>query len=163
MKIRMPWYLAVLLLVGVITLVGLLLRAPRLIYTYQARQAYEAARLRWESEGSDSYTMVVFSNAYTQPTEGRNELRVEAGVPVKAENPNCQNCPPAQFAAFTIENLFQRIAAECFSGFPRRFCQVAYDETLGYPRRIDFYPYNLDGVERPSITVMEVHIFGLGE
>jgi hypothetical protein len=124
MKIRMPWYLAVLLLVGVVTLAGLLLLAPRLIYTYHTRQAYEAARAQWETRGSDAYTLVAFSNAHTQPTAGRNELRVEAGVLVAAENPDCPTCTLEQFAEFTIENLFWRIAAECFSGFPRRFCQV---------------------------------------
>jgi hypothetical protein len=118
--------------------------------------ALEGARSLWQEKGSSSYTIVVISNSHRQQTGGRNVIRVQAGEIAEAHNPNCPSCPAGHFAALTVERLFQRISTECLRDFPKQFCNVKYDEDLGFPRRLDTYPYNLDGQERPSITVEQV-------
>ena len=140
------------LAIGILLAVGL----PRIIYTQRANSSFQNSQSLWLEKGSRSYTMVVYSNSLTQPTEGRNTLQVRDGIVVEANNPNCPNCTLDEFGSLTVEALFARIEAECLLDFPIQYCNVGYDRTLGYPRRIDTYPYHLDGRERPSITVESV-------
>ncbi len=129
---------------------------PALIYSLRASSLFQDNRSLWLEKGSSSYDMVVYSNSPTQPTGGRNALQVRDGMVVKADNPNCPNCSLNEFGLLTVEALFERVDTECIRGFPFQYCNVAYDPTLGYPRRIDTYPYDLGGRERPSITVESV-------
>lgn len=156
MKIRVPLFLAIPLAIVVVALVGFLLLSPRIAYRRQASAAFEDARSLWQEKGSSSYTIVVTSNSRIGQTGGKNVIRVQAGEIADAHNPNCPACSASQFAALTVEGLFQRISTECLRDFPKQFCNVKYDEDLGFPRRLDTYPYNLDGQERPSITVEQV-------
>ncbi|HEX9596471.1 MAG TPA: DUF6174 domain-containing protein, partial [Anaerolineales bacterium] len=153
MKIRVPLFLAISLAIVIVGLAGFLLLSARIAYRRQATAGYEGARSLWQEKGSSSYRIVVISNSHTQQTGGRNEIRVQAGEIAEAHNPNCTSCTLGKFVALTVEGLFQRISTECLRDFPQQYCNVKYDEDLGFPRRIDTYPYNRDGQERPSITV----------
>jgi hypothetical protein len=105
-----------------------------------------------------SYTAIVTSNSHTHPTGGTNTIRVENDRLIDGQNPECPNCSIEIFNNLTIEALFQRIKAECLYDFLTQPCNVAYDQTIGYPIRIDTYHHNRDGQERPSITVESVKI-----
>ncbi len=156
MNIRVPLPLAAILLVILVVAAVLLLGYPRYAYARQAASSYEEALAIWRAANPTRYTAVVVSNSLTQPTGGTNTIRVERGRVVSAENPQCPDCPVQEFDALTIESLFQRIERECLHDFPTQLCNVAYDQNLGYPVRIDTYPYNREGQERPSITVNSV-------
>ena len=156
MNIRVPLPLAAILLAILVVAAVLLLGYPRLAYMRQTVSSYEAALALWRAANPTRYTAVVVSDSLTQPTGGTNTIRVERGRIVSAENPQCPNCPIQEFDGLTIESLFQRIERECLHDFPNQLCNVAYDRNLGYPLRLDTYPYNREGQERPSITVDSV-------
>jgi hypothetical protein len=69
-------------------------------------------------------------------------------------------CARDEFALLTVEALFARIWQECvfdrtlWRPFPT--CNVAYDERLGYPGRLDTYTFTESGEYVPSITVERV-------
>ena len=148
--------LAVTVLIGLALAFLLVAGLPALVYYLRASSLFRDNRSLWLEQGSSSYDMVVYSNSLTQPTEGRNVLQVRDGRLVKADNPDCPNCSLNEFGLLTVEALFERVNTECIRGFPSQYCNVAYDPSLGYPRRIDTYPYDLGGRERPSITVESV-------
>ena len=160
MRTRIPLLAAAFVTTAVILAVGLLLYYPRFSYARRATSDFEVAHARWQSARPSSYTAIVINNSLTQPTGGANTIRVENGAVVSGQNPQCPSCSPESFSALTIEALFQRIEAECLHDFPTQYCNVAYDQSLGHPVRIDTYPYNHDGQERPSITVESVQIDG---
>ena len=66
-------------------------------------------------------------------------------------------CAREEFALLTVEALFARVWDECMlrPTWPPLFplCHVAYDERLGYPRRVDTYTLTESGEHTPSITV----------
>ncbi len=156
MKLRISLILAIVVAALLIVAVAALLGSPRRSYIRHATSAYASALALWNAAGPTSYTAVVVSNSLTQPSGGHNTIHVQGGVLVSAQNPRCPECEPSDFAGLTIDSLFQRIARECLHDFPTQFCNVAYDQTLGFPVRIDTYPYNLKGQERPSVTVESV-------
>ena len=158
MKIRLSFPLAIIVTAALVLATAFFLLSPRVAYTLQATSAYEAAQGRWQAAHPSSYTIVAVSNSLTQSTGGANTIRVDDGDIAEAHNPDCPDCPIEVFADFTVEGLFRRIEAECLHGFPTEFCNVAYHEDLGYPLRIDTYPYNRANQERPSITVTELRI-----
>ncbi len=157
-KIRIPLSTTLILIIAFLTFAVTLISLPRIAYTFQATKAYNSALSLWQSAGPTAYTMVVANNSPTQPIGGWNTIRVQDGLVLDGQNPDCPDCTPADFASLTVEALFQRIEEQCLRDFPFQFCNVAYDEKLGYPRRLDTYPYNAAGVERPSITVDSVEV-----
>jgi len=158
MKKRIPRSTAIILLLVYFIALAALLYLPRLSYTLSATRAYNAALSLWQSAGPTAYIVVVGNNSPTQPTGGENTIRVQDGKAVAGHNPTCPDCTLEDFAPLTVEALFQRIQAECLHDFPFQLCNVGYDQTLGFPVRLDTYPYNQSGVERPSITVQSVEV-----
>lgn len=160
MRLRVPLAIAIpmaLLLAGIIILI---LQSPQIGYARRTRSEWEAARTLWSARGSASYQAIVHSNAPTEPTEGTNRIWVARGMVRRAVNEDCPSCPHELFASLTIEALFERIATECLDALPDPLCSVAYDDDLGFPRRIDTYPRGRDGQEPLSITVEEVVLLG---
>lgn len=158
MKIRIPLPATIVLAFVLLITAAALISLPGIAYTLRATKAYNAALSLWESADTTAYTMLVANNSPTQPTGGWNTLRVHDGKVITGQNPDCPDCSPADFAPLTVEALFERIQAECLHDFPFQFCNVAYDKTLGFPVRLDTYPYNQFGIERPSITVQSVKV-----
>ena len=156
MRFRIPLPLAIVLACAFLVASAFLILSPRVAYTRQATSAYDAALGRWQATDRSSYAITVISNSLTQPTGGTNTIRVDAGRVTQAHNPNCPDCSIEAFAALTVEGLFQRIQTECLRDFPIQFCGVDYHPSLGFPVRIDTYPYNRHGQERPSISVEDV-------
>ncbi len=146
------------MLLVIFIVLAALISLPGIAYTLRATKAYNAALSLWQSAGPSTYTMVVANNSHTQSTGGWNTITVQNSKVIEGQNPDCPNCTPAVFAPLTVEALFARIQAECLHDFPFQFCNLAYDQALGFPRRIDTYPYNQAGVERPSITVKSVEV-----
>jgi hypothetical protein len=160
MRHRIPLPLAGLAITSALAGVLLILLLPRIAYIHQASAAYQEGLERWQAGDHTSYTITILSNSRTQHTGGTNTLRVENGRVVEAHNPNCPTCQESDFTALTVEALFTRIEAECLHDFPIQFCSVAYDDTFGYPVRIDTYPHLRGGEERPSITVWDIQTHG---
>ncbi|UCF61087.1 MAG: hypothetical protein JSV37_15225 [Anaerolineaceae bacterium] len=98
------------------------------------------------------------SNSLDYPTAGENTIRVRNGQLFQGINASCATCTPADYLPLTIEALFDRIYEECIRGTLLPICHIAYDETLGYPARVDTYTFYEDGIHAPSITITEVHI-----
>lgn len=156
MKIRISIPIVLLLTLVCLLAAAILLDSPRALYTRMAVSAYNAALSNWQSSGPDAYTIVVASNSLTHPTGGLNTIDVQGGLVLEGRNPACEDCPPEAFEPLTVEGLFRRIEAECLVDFPSQFCNVAYHDTIGYPVRLDTYPYHLSGIERPSITIQSL-------
>jgi hypothetical protein len=159
-KLRIPLPLAGLAITAALAGALLILLVPRIAYIHQASAAYQEGLERWQAGNHTSYTITILSNSRTQRTGGMNTLRVENGRVIEAHNPDCTTCQESDFTALTVGALFERIEAECLHDFPIQFCSVTYDDSLGYPVRIDTYPHIRGGEERPSITVWELQIHG---
>lgn len=156
MKLTIEKKLIIPLLLSLIPLLAWLLFPPAKMYSRRARRDYEAALEKWREVRPASYHLEVITNSSAEPTAGLNRLQVVDGKLVQAENPAYSDCKLEFFQGLTIEALFNRIEMECLDGFPRRYCQVAYDVDYGFPRRIDFYPPLLNGQERSSIGVADL-------
>ena len=157
-KLRIPLPVAGLLIAVFVIASVKLIDSPRITYTRRATSAYNAALALWQAADHSSYTAIVSNNSHTQLSGGTNTIRVENGRVIDGHNPECPDCPIEIFDSLTVEALFQRIEAECLYEYPPQLCNVAYDQTLGYPIRIDTYPHKRDGQERPSITVESLQI-----
>jgi hypothetical protein len=76
---------------------------------------------------------------------------------VEAENPGCTDCSLQNFGYLIVEALIARISDECVTrrprGLPFPFCNGAYDQDLGFPRRLDSYTFSEQGDYLPRITV----------
>jgi Family of unknown function (DUF6174) len=142
-------------LIALAALLGavLLLYLPRALYTHNAVSAYNNALSKWRAFGPDAYVIIVADNSLTDPTAGWNEIRVKDGTVLDGHNPGCPSCLPETFTSLTVEALFRRIEDECLLDFPMQFCNVSYNEGVGYPVRLDTYPHDLRGLERPSVTI----------
>jgi hypothetical protein len=149
--LRWSWWIAVLVLIVTCICVSQLI--PYLGYTVPFNAEYRENTEKWRLRQTASYTIVVASNSYEDPNAGWNSLKVEQGRVVAGENPDCPDCSLSDYQTLTVEALFMRIDRECRWLFPFQFCNVAYDEELGYPTRLDTYPPIRNGRHRPSITV----------
>jgi hypothetical protein len=105
-----------------------------------------------------NYDAIVLSNSLDYPTGGENKVSVRNGLLIQGSNLDCRTCTHADYLPLTIEALFDRINEECIRGTLLPICHIVYDETLGYPARIDTYTFYEDGIHAPSITITEVHI-----
>lgn len=158
MKLRISLPVAGLITIVFILASVLLINSLRIAYTRHATSSYNAALALWLAADHSSYTAIISSNSLTQLTGGTNTIIVEHDKILYGHNPECPNCPIEIFDSLTVEALFQRIETECLHNFPTQLCNVAYNQTLGYPIRIDTYPHNLGDQERPSITVENVQL-----
>lgn len=119
---------------------------------------YRTHRSLWIRASDGNYDATVISNSLDYPSGGTNELNVRDGRLVNGFNSNCDNCTNSDFQDLLIESLFDRIFAECIDQTIVPICNVEYDETLGYPTRLDTYTFYEGGVHAPSITIPQVQI-----
>ena len=140
---------------GAVLLVVLVL--PFVLHTNAFISKLRSNQEKWSRLAPRSYEMVIASNSLSDPTGGINVLRVENGQIVQAENADCGDCSLDDFNHLTVEALFERIWEECVRnharGLPFPICNVAYDQDLGFPRRLDTYTFTQEGEYLPSITI----------
>ena len=146
-----------LLIIGV-SLAAILLLSPFIYHKLQFDHRYNSNRVLWYHVSMGNYDAIVVSNSLDYPTGGENSIRVRNGLLLQGLNSGCGTCTPADYLPLTIEALFDRIYEECIRGTLLPICHIVYDETLGYPSRIDTYKFYEDGIHAPSITITQVHI-----
>jgi hypothetical protein len=133
---------------------------PFVIETRAFSSALRENEKKWTSLGSTNYEIVVASNSVSECTGGWNTIRIEEGEVVDARNSEHVDCSTDEFARLTVDALFSRVWEECIRHRtltrPFPVCNVAYDDLLGYPRRLDTYSMTKDGESLPSITVESV-------
>lgn len=149
-----------LFLLGASTAVILLL-SPFIYHKFRFDRLYISNLARWHHLSNGNYDAVVLSNSIEYPTGGENRIRVRDGQLIEGTNSNCGTCTLADYLPLSIEALFDRIDKECIRMTLLPICNIVYDETLGYPKRIDTYTFHEDGTHEPSITITEVHIVEL--
>jgi hypothetical protein len=159
--LTLPVRLRSLLLLAILAVIlaGVLI-VPFVIHTRAFSSALRENEKKWTSLGSANYEILVASNSPSECTGGWNTIRIEDGEVVDAQNSEHADCPADEFARLTVEALFSRVWEECIHhrSLTRPFpvCNVAYDDLLGYPRRLDTYTFTKDGETLPSITVERV-------
>jgi hypothetical protein len=150
------------LILGAALAAGLafLLVLPFIRYNRAFLARLRTSQAKWDTLGSSNYEIVVASNSLTRCTGGWNTIRVREGGSVQGSNSERGTCARDEFVLLTVEALFARIWQECVFDRPlwRPFptCNVAYDEQLGYPRRLDTYTFAESGEYLPSVTVERV-------
>jgi hypothetical protein len=107
--------------------------------------------------------MIVASNSLSDCTGGNNTILVESDEVVEAQNRERPSCALVDFEQLIVDALFIRIWDECVhnrsQNRPFPMCNLAYDEVLGYPERLDTYLFAEDGEYRSSITIRQMQIF----
>jgi hypothetical protein len=149
----------VLLLALLIAIVIIILLLPFTFYTHKFKTNLLDNQEKWANLNPGQYIIVVASNAYTACTGGWNTIHVVDGKVTQGRNSEHDDCTLEDFNHLTVEALFNRIWDECIHRRPwyRRIpvCNVAYNDLLGYPRRLDTY-INAEGEYLPAITVDSV-------
>lgn len=143
--------------VGAFSLI-LIALIPFILYRISFERRLHSYRAVWDRVSDGDYDAVVISNSLDDPTGGRNEIGVRAGKLSTGHNPDCRSCSLEDFSSLTIEALFERIEMECLERRLLPICNVSYEESLGFPGRIDTYTFDEDGTYTPSIIVQEVRI-----
>lgn len=148
--------------VALAILLFVLLVAPFAAHTYWFVARLRANEEKWSSLAVREYQLDVASNSTTDCTGGWNLIVVEDGQLIEGENDEHDHCALGDFEQLKVEALFDRVWDECvYNRSLRRpfpMCNVAYDETHGFPTRIDTYTFDADGEYRPSITVERIAI-----
>jgi hypothetical protein len=143
-------------------LVGLLLISPFAAHTYLFVRRLRKNEEKWRRQDISRYQMEVASNSHQDCTGGWNQLIVEDGKLIEGENIERGGCAPIDFEELTVKALFARIWEECVNNRSLRrpfpYCNVAYDDELGFPRRVDTYIFDADSRYPPSITVDRVTV-----
>jgi len=133
---------------------------PFWLYTYTFQSRLLSNQEKWKGLVSREYEIIVASNSLSDCTGGWNSITVSDAEIVAASNSERRNCPLASFGQLTVEALFTRIWEECIRNRPLTkpfpVCNVAYDEQLGFPRRLDTFTFNQQGEYLPSVTVERV-------
>ncbi|MDF1515263.1 MAG: DUF6174 domain-containing protein [Anaerolineae bacterium] len=146
-----------LLLAVLVVIIILILLLPFTLYIYKFKTNLQDNLEKWSNLSSGHYEMVVASNAHTTCTGGWNTVIVEHGKVTKGRNAECDDCTLEDFSHLTVEALFDRIWEECIHHrpwyLPFPVCNVAYDDQLGCPIRLDTYTFTPEGEYLPSITV----------
>jgi len=147
-----------------ITAIGLLLLcllgpilAPFAAYSLPNYYRYRVNLAKWRGPGPEgrgpSYSATIYVNQPDERLYGENVIEVRAGQLVAATNQECPDCQLAEFEPLTVSGLYSLIRARCITSWPRSFCNLGYDPSLGYPIRIDLYCGLEGGYCGPSITV----------
>lgn len=138
----------------------IVLISPFVLYSYVFQTRLRDNQEKWARLAADEYEIVVTSNTLSDCTAGWNTILVRDGEIVEARNSEQSDCPRERFGQLTVEALFDRIWDECVRnrplGTPFPVCNVVYDEELGFPRRLDTYTRDEQGVFLPSVGVERV-------
>ena len=138
--------------------VVIILLSPFIVHKISFDLRYKSHRERWDRLSRGNYEAIVLSNSLDYPTGGENRIVVREGKIIEGFNPGCVSCSLEEYGPLTIEALFDRIYKECIHMTLLPICNVVYDESFGYPRRIDTYTFSEEGIHSPSITISEVWI-----
>jgi hypothetical protein len=125
------------------------------IYAGYSLPGYYKYRLNLEKWGeqSSSYSATVYINLPDSRLFGENHIEVRAGKIISATNPWCPDCQLSEFEPLSVNGLFALVRKRCIFSWPASFCNLGYDDTFGYPVRIDQYCGFQATTCGPSITI----------
>lgn len=120
------------------------------------RRRLDAAEQRWESEGTDDYSFILYRSCFCGDV-GPVQIRVEDDVIVEVRRiPSGEILPPGPGSSFpTIRGIFA-ILREAID-LPASDVQMEFNLVLGYPRDVylDWYGGMADDEIRYEVSAVE--------